>query len=475
MHPRNKLRLLAGLTINPALEVTPVTEARAVPRRRAELTKKSPATIKAHVDGLTKAIQHLKNAVKALDRIPAHDFMGDIPNAIADIEEMISTDGGEAGLEQLLTVYRTELAQLNESHIDKDDDGEVKTKGSQKGKISKSGKGEGDDEEYTVKMKAKQLVDESSAPMPADGHPTTSQQFKDGDIVLYDDGIYVVVLSDPQADMVGIIPAGLANASADEKNRSVEMVKPDKVRKPTDEELAVMKQSPAQRASIDDDMAAQFSMESVEEMEANLREWTTKKMANGGRKYKKEMNKKQGTKPEKFGKKKEEECEMTESTHNYVGNTVSHKDTESDPINVVGQGDKQWANSLDPKMVKSEIPTQLDNRGEQSMTDYETKVKFPSKLRSAMTSAISEFRANAERQGSGHTAQENAQLYADTADAFEKLLGHLEAGTVQELKNAQVFAQTLMGPMLHKLPAGVWDYITNGGQKKTLKDYMLKV
>jgi hypothetical protein len=274
--------------------------------------------------------------------------------------------------------------------------------------------------------------------------------------------------------MVGIIPAGLANASADEKNRSVEMVKPDKVRKPTDEELAVMKQSPAQRASIDDDMAAQFSMESVADMEANLREWDMKKAAHGGRNYKKEQNKKHGTKPSPFGKKKEERA-VTESTHNYVGNVVSHKDTESDPINVVGQGDKQWANSLDPKMVKSEIPTQLDNRGDQSMTDYETKVKFPSKLRSAMTSAISEFRANAERQGSGHTAQENAQLYADTADAFEKLLGHLEAGTVQELKNAQVFAQTLMGPMLHKLPAGVWDYITNGGQKKTLKDYMLKV
>ena len=392
------------------------------------MAKKSPTTIKAHADGVAKAIQHLKNAVKALERIPAHDFMGDIPNAIANIEEIISTDNGEAGLEKLLQHYRTEAAQLSESSN-------------------------------------------------MDGQPTTSQQFSDGDIVIYDDGIHVVVLSDPKADMVGIIPAGMANASAEEKNRSVEMVKPDKLRKPTEEEMSVMRQSPEQRSHIDDDMAARFSMEGVEQIEKALREvWDMKKATSGGKKYKKEFLK--NHKEESDVKKRNErraENSVNESTWNYVGSDLSHKETESDPVNVVGQGDKQWTNSLDPKMVKSEIPTQLDNRGEQSMDDYETKIKFPSKLANALQEAINEFRRAADRQGTGHTAQENKQLYNDTADAYEKLLGFLKEGSLQGLKQAQIFAQTLMGPMLHKLPAGVWDYLTNGGQKRSLSDYMTKI
>lgn len=515
MHPRNKMRLLAGLPIDASLEKTPVTEARAVPRRRSELATKSAATIKAHVDGVAKAIQHLQNAVKSLERIPAHDFMGDIPNVIADIEEIISADGGEAGLEQLLKAYNTQLAQLNESHVDKDKDKKVQDKETGKSyKVTGHSKGEGPDEKYdledksgrkTVK-KAKDLIDEAELP---GAKPTTSQQFKDGDVILYDDGIYVVVLSDPQADMIGIIPAGLANASADEKNRSVEMVKPDKVRKPTEEEMAVMRQSPEQRAKIDDDMAAQFSMESVDQEKRkmaeavdpnNLLPWAREAIAQEGVDFRdaklmsvNEYEFKQiysapdyPHKPRKlvrnlyrlgdtnvFMARVAEKID--ESTHNYKGHQVSHEDTVSDPINVVGQGDKQWANSLDPKSVKSEVPTQLDNRGDASMGDYETKIKCPARLKNDLRDAIQTFRRDAEKQGSGHTGQETAQLYMDTADAFEKILGHLEAGTLQELKKAQLFATSLMGPMLHKLPDGVWDFITNGGQKRSLKDYMIKV
>lgn len=459
MHPRNKMRLLAGIPIDISLEVTPVTEAREVPNRKnvmpadeANLTKKQ--------DSVNKACQHLRNAVKALEAAPATDTSAEIPQMIKEIEELC----GE------LENMSASIKPLKESHVDKDGDGLVKCKKSGKvGEIVSSGKGEGPEEEYKVKTasgkiktkKAKDLVDESEE-LPG-SKPTTSQQFKDGDVVIYDDGIYVVVLSDAQADMVGIIPAGMANASAEEKNRSVEMVKPEKLRKPTEEEMSVMKQSPEQRASIDDDMDIQFSMESAAQAESNLRQlWEAKKVK----------------KAEKKEDKKEEECEQTmfaESTLNYVGHQVSHEDTESDPINVVGQGEKQWANSLDPKMVKSEIPTQLDQRGDASMGDYETKIKVPSKLKSDLRAAVSKFRTDAEKQGAGHTATETKELYMDTADAFEKILGHLEKGNLEELKKAQIFASTLMGPMLHKLPDGVWDFITNGGQKRSLKDYMIKI
>jgi hypothetical protein len=414
MHPRNKLRLLAGLTIDASLEKTPVIEAREVPNRK-DVMPANASNLKRKQESVNKACQHLRNAVKALEAAPATDTSAEIPQMIKEIEDLCS-----------------ELESMSSAI------GEVKP--------------------------TKENLKEQELP-GGEAQPTTSQQFKDGDVVLYDDGIYVVVLSDAQADMVGIIPAGLANASADEKNRAVEMVKPDKLRKPTEEEMAVMKQSPEQRASIDDDMAAQFSMESVQIAESALHElWDMKRAKKAGERYKK--------------KKKEEECEMTvsESTHNYApGNQVSHKDTVSDPINVVGQGEKQWANSLDPKMVKNEYTSQLDNRGDQSMTDYEAKVKVPTALKKSLRDAIDAFHKDAENQGSGHTASENKQMFMDTADAFEQILDHLNAGTVQELKKAQLFATSLMGPMLHKLPDGVWDFIVNGGQKRSLKDYMIKV
>lgn len=455
MHPRNKMRLLAGIPIDASLEITPVTEAREVPNRKNVLPA-DEKNLKDKQRYVNKACQHLRNAVKALESAPATDTSAEIPQMISEIEGLCDE------LENMST------SMIKESHVDKDDDKQVKTKGSQKGKVTGSGKGEGDDEEYTVKLKAKQLVDESDSSVD---RPTTSQQFSDGDVVLYDDGIYVVVLSDPQADMVGIIPAGLANASADEKNRSVEMVKPDKVRKPTEEEMSVMKQSPEQRASIDDDMDIQFSMEAISSAETALQEyWDMKKAEKSGMKYKKDS-----TKKNKKSSENEESCGMNESTLNYKGHQVSHEDEESDPVNVVGQGEKQWANSLDPKTVKSEIPSQLDQRGDASMDDYETKIKVPSKIKTALRSAVSTFRKDAERQGSGHSAQETAQMYMDTADAFEKILDHLESGTLQDLKQAQIFATTLMGPMLHKVPDEVWDFITNGGQKRSLKDYMIKI
>jgi len=348
-------------------------------------------------------------------------------------------------------------------------------------------------------------------PNPSIQTSTTSDQYKDGDVIIYDNGLHVVVLSDAKTDMVGIIPAGLANASAAEKNRAVEMVKPDpqKFRKLTKEELAVASMGEQQRAAIDDDMAKEFSMESVKDYDAPIgREDEMEEE----KKHKKELSKSDA---EEYKKKKKvsegalgskgrklptrtkqllgamrkktgaeipkgsslEKAIKTESTMNYAGNKVSHEKTTSDPINVVGQGEKQWANSLDPKKVKNEYTLQPENRGKESMTDEVQKVKVPSKIKSDLKKAIAQFRKDGEAQGriNSHTASENAQLMLDTAEAFDKILDLLSAGDVMSLKRAQVFASSLMGPMLHKLPDGVWDFIVNGGEKRSLKNYMNKV
>ncbi len=301
-----------------------------------------------------------------------------------------------------------------------------------------------------------------------------SDGFDEGDLVLYNNGVGVVVMADPKTDMIGVIPAGLINASAPEKNRAVEMVKPDSstCRKPTREEIEAFKTSKDELEAVDDDMDISFNTTEA---------WDMKDAEKGGEKYSKEFKK------DKEGKKKTKvkegtlgsrikEKRMSESTHNYApGNQISHEDTERDPINVVSQDAKSWANSLDPKVVKTEYTQQVDNRGEESMTEENSKVKVPSGIKEALKQAISEFRKDAESQGNGHTAQENAQFMMDTADAFQKILDHLQEGTVMDIKHAQIFASTLMGPMLHKLPDNVWDYITNGGQKRSLKHYMNEV
>lgn len=452
MHPRNKLRLMAGIPIDPILEKAPEAV------EKEELTE-------AHIGKVGSKVQ--------------------------------DTSGKE---------------WIIKGHDD----------------------GKGPDEKYTledprtgklVEKKAADLVTEMDTagvgevtPSPRASEHTSSvkDNFDDGDIVFANNGVYLVVLSDPKSDMIGIIPAGLIKASAAEKNRSVEMVKPDseKCRKPTREEIEIFKMSDTELAAVDDDMDIKFSAEG----------WDLEAAAKGGKEYAKKKGGPVGKwgdkKPKKTKMKKgtEEECavhetaaggamgggatvahdvagganteakssslgkrikkkrEVKESTQNYAGNKKSHKEVQSDPINVVGQGeDKQWANSLDPKMVKNEFTLQPENRGEDSMTEENTKVKVPNNLKSALKEAIKAFKDDAARQSATHTGRENAQMMMDTAEAFQQILDYLNEANVMDLKHAQVFAQSLMGPMLHKLPDGVWDFIANGGQKRSLKDYMSKV
>ena len=269
----------------------------------------------------------------------------------------------------------------------------------------------------------------------ADG-PHGAVRYRRGDRVLYDNGVWLVHVADANADMIGIIPPSMASASQEEKAKAMQQVKPDKIRKPSEEETKIMAGPDGILGTADD-----VKLESDARIEAQ------KKII------------------------------QNESTLNYTqSNAQSFEDEESDPANVVGQAKKQWANSLDPQLVKNEYTSQLDDKGPQSMDDEANKVKVPTKLKSAMKDAINAFIKDAEKTGnSGHTAQEKRQFFLDTAEAFQELLDHLEGGTIMDIKKAQIFASSIMGPMLHKLPDGVWDFLTNGGQKRSLKDYMNKV
>jgi len=378
MHQRNKLRLLAGLTIDVSLEVTPVVEARNVPMSRSELKAKTPETIEKHTTGISKAIVHLRNAVKALERIPATDFGGDVPYFIHKIEGIITDDG--AGMETYLTAITRNVAESVEE-------------------VTESEFGE---EEPQTRV-------------------SSEANFAVGDQVLYDNGIWIVHVSDAKADTVGVIPPGMKNASKEEKAKAMQQVKFDKIRKPSPEETKIMAGPDGILGTADD--------------------------------------------------------VTLESTLNYTqSNNLTHEDNEdSDPINVVGQGEKQWANSLDMKEV--EYPTsQLDDKGAQSMDDEVNKVKVPKSILKSLKGAAKAFEDDAEKVAStGHSAQEKKQHMIDTAAAFNELLGFLEGGTIMDIKKAQIYVSSLMGPMVHSLPDGIWDFISKGGQSRSLKDYMNKV
>jgi len=475
MHPRNIIRLQGGLTIDPLLEKAGSYS--------KDMKGKKKGDYPGKVDG-----QNSKKAPVA----EAH--VGKVGSTIQDRtgkEWIIKGEGPGEGREE---VYELECP--------------------------KSGR--------RVEKKASELVKEMETVGASEvtPNPRASEQvsnigdFQDGDLMFYNNGIYVVVLSDAKTDMIGIIPAGLINASAAEKNRAVEMVKPDaaKCRKPTREEIEVFKMSDDELKAVDDDMDIKFSAEGFD-MKKAVRGGAKYAKATGGRekgfdKKAKKAKIKKGTeecevsemaaagavgggaggvttahdvgaggghgtteaKSSSLGKRLKKRRKVKESTHNYApGNKKSHKDVQSDPINIVGQGEKQWANSLDPKEVKNEYTLQRDNRGEQSMTEENEKVKVPNTLKSGLKTAIKAFKEDAAKQGNTHTARENAQMMMDTAEAFQQILDYLNEASVMDIKHAQIFAQTLMGPMLHKLPDGVWDFLSHGGQKRSLKDYMIKV
>jgi len=161
-----------------------------------------------------------------------------------------------------------------------------------------------------------------------------------------------------------------------------------------------------------------------------------------------------------------EEEKMSESTES-SDELVSEMDISTE----VKKGQEVW----DEVESKDESPSQLEKPGEtsdqdQSEYDIDAKVTVPNGIKQALRTEIEEARKEAKKMDVRDKTA--AQFYNDLADVFEDLLGHLEKGTRYDIKQAQVFAQSLMGPMLHKLPTEVWKFIARGGEPRSLKSVM---
>lgn len=173
---------------------------------------------------------------------------------------------------------------------------------------------------------------------------------------------------------------------------------------------------------------------------------------------------------------------MIEEAMHYYGVEYdgSHTEQGDKPINVSdgSSNDEQYMDDLDP--TKNESPTQLRTMDQQdnspqdkSGDDLSTKIKVPNGIKQSLKDEIRKAKAEAEKLDVRD--KEASYFYKDLAKAFEDLLGHLDKGTRYDLKQAQVFAQTLMGPMLHKIPTKVWKYLVNGGETRSLKSYIKQV
>ena len=178
-----------------------------------------------------------------------------------------------------------------------------------------------------------------------------------------------------------------------------------------------------------------------------------------------------------------EDSKVDESMHFYA-NVDSYKDYEDDetkPINVSdgSSNDEQVQDRKEAKNLKDENPEQLrtgDERSPQDQSDgldIEAEMKIPAAIKNQLADAAKEARAEAKKMQVSN--KDASYFYDDLARAFEDLKGHLDKGTRYDFKLAQNFAQSLMGPMIHKMPTDVWKFLTNGGETRSLKDYMKPV
>jgi len=98
MKPLNKMRLNAGLPMDLAIEITEkveekqITEAREAPRMSRDLAATDKRSLGSKVRGVERAMDHIRQAIAVLEKIPATDYSGEIPHFISELEDLIDGD-----------------------------------------------------------------------------------------------------------------------------------------------------------------------------------------------------------------------------------------------------------------------------------------------------------------------------------------------------------------------------------------------
>jgi len=98
MKPLNKLRINAGLPMDLTIETAPdvegkqITEAREAPRMSRDLATTDKRSLGSKVRGVERAMDHIRQAIGVLEKIPATDYSGEIPHFISELEDLLDGD-----------------------------------------------------------------------------------------------------------------------------------------------------------------------------------------------------------------------------------------------------------------------------------------------------------------------------------------------------------------------------------------------
>lgn len=507
MHELNKLRLLSGIRIDPTIERTVVTEARKTPLRRSDLTAKDDKSLGNRVAGLTSAIKHVQNAIKALDKIPATDFGGDIPHMIAELEDVLEGDNGSTGLIHLLDsfdndhqthikagkqaakvkaeeeesdAFHTEMCLDENEHLHesrwtvvvkhRDTDGfdiiagsrqEAEDKANARLSQMRGGKGlilsikqntkvtSSDDTRLANKLDGMEQKDKDALIKQADTKSRAGGSLSPMEEYILKTSNYKSTGSQKNVDNTDDKSDDSNSVSESVSNNKYEIK--DRVHTPmgTGTIISVVKSdSTAQQPSRGSDDFYQVKLDSDSELAIKL---------------------KVAGETHRFGSF-EFKGHVKESMHYYVDNKyTTYEEDEDKPINVAdgSANDEQvWDKRSEDK---DESPNQLDTK----QNDQSDKMTIPTNIKDQLKMEIDQARKEAKRLD--RTNHDAANFYNDLANAFEDLYNKLATGNIHDFKEAQMFAQTLMGPMLHKIPSDVWKFLTNGGITKSLKSYMQEV
>lgn len=135
MKPLNKLRINAGLPMDLTIETAPdvegkqITEAREAPRMSRDLATTDKRTLGSKVRGIERAMDHIKQAIGVLEKIPATDYSGEIPHFISELEDLLDGDtrSGMTGYLDGISGERDDFGKEPEPEIDPEamDDAEL--------------------------------------------------------------------------------------------------------------------------------------------------------------------------------------------------------------------------------------------------------------------------------------------------------------------------------------------------------------
>lgn len=429
MHRLNQLRLLSGIPVDASLEseqtTQSLTEARKVPLRRTDLTAKDQRSLSTKLKGLQSAIKHVENAIKSLDKIPSTDFGGDIPHAIAELESILDGENGATGLTHLLDSFENDhKTQVN---TDKHD-AKVKAEEEEANEINAS-----------VELgEAEEPLSESWWNVEVRNHPDT-KGFR--------------IQAEDRATAESKATARLAqmrgNAGA------IGSVKIDANGNTNSIDSTISKQI--------DDMSDEVRNELVKN--ADIKSRSGSKSLTKQEEYLLRTNK-QEQKPQPTSDKEG----VDESMHYYVDNQyTNYEDDEDKPVNVTdgSANDEQVWDGRNGN--HDESPSQLNTKQD----DMEQKMNVPSSITNQLKVEIDQARAESKKLSRSNG--DAARFYNDLADTFEELQDKMSSGNIHDFKAAQILAQSLMGPMLHKIPGDVWKFLANGGKARSLKSYMQEV